>query len=266
MNALQNKSFLQDQRHLSKTETFVPVCPKDLATFMDSFGFDLVHLKVGRARKPDRVEHQTTFARYRSRDLFDIQGLFYDIIVKVPHLYGAIEVRSGLFRGACANQWALGQLFERFKVRHVGDPISELNGLIPQVVAQREAIVDSIRAMCARTVSPNEIAELAKQVADLRLDGLNAKNVQLEALVKPHRSEDMESNLFTVINVLQENVMRYGLKYQVESQRPDGSVYFRNQTARPVMRNRSGEIETQRSLDLNGSIWDLASNLLKQTA
>lgn len=261
----QNGSFVQDQRHLSKTETFQAVQPSMLAEVMSSFGFDLVHLKTGRARLADRAAHQTTLARYRSRDAFGVNGSFYDILIKVPHLYGAIEARAGFFRGVCANQWNSGDLFDRIKVRHVGDPVSELNSLIPKLVSQREAFVDLIKSMQAKDVSPSQLVQLSKDIAHLRLADNKSivKNVQYENLLKVRRSEDNASDLFTVINVIQENVMRHGIKYQVETTDQNGIAYLRNQVARPVMRTRQGEIETVRSMELNGSIWDIATKLLQ---
>lgn len=261
----QNGSFVQDQRHTTKTETFVPIQPAALAELMAAFGFDLVHLKTGRARLADRAAHQTTLARYRSKDAFGVNGSFYDILIKVPHLYGAIEARAGFFRGVCANQWNSGDLFDRIKVRHVGDPVSQLNALIPKLVSQREAYVDLIKSMQAKDVSPNQLVELAKEVAHLRLADNKSviKSVQYENLLKVRRPEDNQSDLFTVINVIQENVMRYGIKYQIETTDQLGLTTVRNQVARPVMRTRQGEIETVRSMELNGSIWDVATKLLQ---
>lgn len=261
----QNGSFVQDQRHATKTEVFQAVQPSMLAELMAAFGFDLVHLKTGRARHADKAQHQTTLARYRSKDAFGINGSFYDILIKVPHLYGAIEARAGFFRGVCANQWNSGDLFDRIKVRHVGEPLSELNTLIPKLVSQREAYVDLIKSMQAKDVSANQLVSLAKEIGDLRLSqvGSVVKNVQYDNLLKVRRVEDNQSDLFTVINVIQENVMRHGIKYQVESQDQNGIAYLRNQVARPVMRTRQGEIETVRSMELNGSIWDVATRLLQ---
>lgn len=263
----QNGSFVQDQRHLSKSEKFVAVQPSQIATVLNDHGFDLVHLKTGRAKLEDRQNHQTTIARYRSRDAFGVDGAFFDLLFKVPHLYGAIEARLGFFRGVCANAWNSGRLVERAKIRHVGDTLQQIDTLIPFLVSQREAMVDQIRLMQSRNVTPDQLAYLAKEVAHLRLrDALNnvtVENIQYNNLITPRRQEDTGSDLYSVINVLQENVMRFGLRYQTVSQDENGISNVRNLVARPVMRNRQGEIESVRSMDLNGSIWELAQNLLK---
>lgn len=254
----QIESFTQDQRHLTKSERFKPIQPSLIRDVLDGHGFDLVHLKTGRAKSIDRVAFQTTVARYRSRDQFDIQGLGFDLIFKVPHLYGALVGVLGLFRGVCANQLNVGQWFDSAKVRHTGDPISELNSLIPRLVAQRAALVDQVRAMSARPVTPQELADLAQTVAVARLaDTQNVTRVYAADLLKPRRQEDLGQDLFTCLNVIQENLMSRGFRYQTETVDAFGATLVRNGTARRV------SAESVKAIDLNASIWDAATQLLK---
>ncbi len=250
-------SFTQDQKHSIKSDRFVPIQPSQLATVMADHGFDMVHLKSGRGRNPDRKDFQTTIARYRSRDAFEVQGLAFDIILKVPHLYGSMQAVLGLFRGVCANQLNVGQHFANVKVRHTGQPMELLNELIPALVAQREQLVGTITAMQARDVTPREVVELAQRVAQIRLCDANAINVQVQDIIRPRRMEDAGNDLFTVMNVLQENVMRYGLRYQtVQAATPERAAGIRN------LRTHKVREQGASALQLNGSIWDAAANLL----
>lgn len=255
--AIRSTSFLQDQPHVTKSERFIAIQPAQIEAVLNGHGFDLVHLKTGRAKHADKQDFQTTVARYRSRELFDINGSSFDLIFKVPHLYGRLVGILGLFRGVCANQMNVGQHFETIKVAHTGDPVSELNSLIPRLVAQQQSLIDTVKMMQARTVSPIELAQFATNVAQLRLAQTeNVSKIYAAPLLKVRRIEDNTSDLWTVLNVVQENLIRGGVGYQTETADAQGLITIRNGTARRVSE------QSVRAIDLNASIWDEATKLL----
>jgi hypothetical protein len=250
-------SFIQDSKHVSKSDRFKVIQPSMIETVLNDHGFDLVHLKTGKSKNPDRQDFQTTVARYRSRQAFEIDGLNMDLIFKVPHLYGKLVGVLGLFRGVCANQLNVGTHFKTVKVGHIGDPMSQLDTLIPELVAQHNQLAETVRIMQAREVNANELIQLAKDVSLARLDGVdNIQRIEYQDLLKVRRQDDVKNDLFSVLNVLQENAIRYGLRYQTTSINEIGVTQVRNMVARPV------KIESVRAIDLNASIWDVASKLI----
>lgn len=260
-----SSSFIQDQKHGTKTDRFVAVQPAQIATVLKDYGFDLVHLKTGQARRLDRESHQTTIARYRSPDALKIEGLHLDLVFKVPHLYGAIEAFLGTFRQVCSNGLTVGtKFYQAPRIRHTGDALSTLNTTIMNLVAQNDALTDQIKIMSAKDVTPSQVAEFVHEVAQLRLAGTeNLVSVNYSDLMSVRRGADMGKDAFSVLNVVQENVMRFGMRYQTETtDSKTGIKSVRNMNARPVMRRAQGEIETIKSVDLNASIWDAASNIL----
>jgi len=261
-------SFTQKEAHSTKSAKFVPIQPSQLQTVLADHGFNLVHLKMGRARKLENAVHQTTIARYRSTDSLEIGGLWMDLVLKVPHLYGALQAYVGTYRQICTNGLVVGQKFASGRVAHVGDALTQLDKILPSLIAQHDQLIDHIRMMQSRNVTPNEVAQLTKQVAELRLDGIkNIVDVQYADLMRPRRNEDQGTDLFTVLNVLQENVMRHGLRYTTNTLDTAKNVpVIRNMTARPVTRNRQGDTESVRSVDLNASIWDAAMSILDKSA
>ncbi len=256
MQAL-STSFVQDQRHASKSARFVPVQPAQIGLVLADHGFDLGHLKTARARKPERADHQTTIARYTARDSSDLarvlgDGSKLDLLVRAPHLTGSIELRLGFFRMTCANQWNAGSLIASVRVSHMGGCLEALNRAIPELVAQRTELADSIVRMGDRVLTAGELAELAQCVADIRMAGIqHVERAHVGDLLTPRRADDRKSDLFSVANVLQENALRYGLRYET---RADEAV--RHFTTRKV-------VETSATaLEMTGSIWEAASALL----
>jgi len=254
-------SFVQTEKHLTKSDKFQVITPDAIRQVLDAHGFDLVHLKSGRAKNQDRADFQTTVARYRSRDQFEIDGLGFDLIFKVPHLYGKLVGVLGLFRGVCANQMNVGQWFECIKVAHMGNPADALNTLIPQLVAQRAKLIEQVKAMQARNVTPTELVALANEIAQIRLAGVeNVSIIHAKSLLTPRRNEDTGQDLFTVLNVLQENALRYGIGYQTQTPIDLGNGVIEMRERNMVTRKVSDK--SVKAIDLNASIWDAATKLL----
>lgn len=265
-------SFVQDQKHETKTERFVAIQPSQIETKLADHGFSLVHLKSGRARHESRADHQTTIARYRGSEL-TIGGLHMDLVFKVPHLYGAIQAFLGTYRLVCSNGLVVGtKFFDAPRIRHTGDALTQVETLIPQLVAKHDQLIDAIREMQGRDVTPSQVADFVREVAHLRIGQpdngpiLNEErrivSIQYNDLMQVRRGADQGQDAFTVLNVVQENIMRHGMRYQTKSLDDKGRDVVRNMTARPVTRSRQGETESVRSVDLNASIWDLAKEIL----
>lgn len=256
-NVILTPSYFQDNKFTSKSERFQVIQPSHIGQVLADHGFDLVHLKTGRAKSEEKKDFQTTVARYRSRDQFEVDGHALDLIFKVPHLYGALTGVLGLFRGLCSNQLNVGKHFETIKVSHVGNPLESLNQLIPMLLQQREKLVETVRIMQSREVTPSEVVELARSMAKTRLVGIeDVERIELNNLIIPNRSDDLKKDLWTVFNVIQENLIRRGLKYETIKTVNDQSVH-RNMTTRKV-----NEYSTK-AIDFNGSIFDQAMLLLQ---
>jgi hypothetical protein len=256
-------SFVQDQRHVSKSARFVPVQPSQIATVLADHGLFLNHLLTSKARNPDRAHHQQSIARYVARDSADIvQALgresTLDLLVKAPHLTGAIELRLGFFRGACANQWNSGRLIGSVKIAHTGNCLEMLNQAIPALVGRRNELIGQIGAMSDRMLEAGEIAGLAQAVAEIRLGATDpgfSRDIHVEDLLRLRRREDAPPNLFTVANVLQENALRFGMRYDL---RANEGGQVRHMNTRPIIET------TGAAVAMTGSVWEAAAALLRK--
>lgn len=262
-------SFTQDQKHVSKSDKFVPVRPEWGAEILNEYGYFLKSLHVGRARKTENAAHQTTIATYQNETALAVGDIFPRITLKIPHIYGAIEAFAAFLRLSCLNGNAY-RLSDsgRTKVRHVGDALTQFETVVRALVANTEEMNDSIREMMAKNVTPAQVVEFTREVAKLRLGSLpgetdsNIVSVQYDDLLKVRRATDAGQDAFTVYQVEQEAIMRHGLRYVTQSIDNAGRTNLKHMTARPITRNRQGEVETVRSVDLNASIWDAAKKIL----
>lgn len=257
-------SFTQDEKHLSKSEKFVPVKPEWGAEILNEYGYFLKSLNVGKARKTENAAHQTTIATYQKETQLAVGDIFPRITLKIPHIYGAIQTLAAFLRLSCLNGNAV-RLDETKapRIKHLGDAMSQFENTVRGLVSYTDEMNDSIREMMARDVTPSQVADFVREAVNLRLGhNPNVQDVDYSTLLTVRRASDSGRDAFTQYQVVQEALMRFGFKYGLKSQDENGVVSIRNMTARPVTRSNTGEIETIRSVDLNADLHQAALKIL----
>ena len=262
-------SFTQDKAHSIRSSRFVPLQPSYYASVLNDYGYFVKSIHSGRARNEDRKAHQNVITTFQKETaLTEVGDVFPRITLKQSHLYGADQAFFGIFRLWCKNGAAMrlsGSQSQR--VRHTGDAKSQFEAAIAELVAQTDLVADLVKSMSSRDVTPTQVAEFTREVARIRLgESDSISNIQYQDLMRVHRSADAGQDAFTVFNVVQENIMRYGLRYVSSSLNEQGQTMTRNMTARPLGTARinglTQDVETSRTVDTNVSIWDAAQKIL----
>ena len=258
-------SFIQDQKHATKSERFVQIVPSDIGMRLADQGFELVKLQSGQARKQENIGHQTTIARYRQNNELTIGGHFLDVVFKVPHLTGSVQAFLGTYRQVCSNGLVVGQkFFEAPRIRHTGDALDQIEGLVAGLVSKHDQLIEFIKELQSRDVSPQGLSEFLERAVALRLENSeNVQNVQYSDLLTVRREADTNKDAYTIYNVVEENINRHGFRYQVKNTDENGIVNIRNMVARPLGYRRGQDVETSRSVDYKSELTDIAYEFLK---
>jgi hypothetical protein len=165
------------------------------------------------------------------------------------------QISLGFFRLVCANGLVVGKTFASRSVRHVGqtalDQVIDSMGL---VLGQAEKMQDEISNLKAFQTTETQRNDFAKIIAGI-IAPQNAALIHAKDLLTPQRAVDRATDLWTVLNVIQENSIRGGLRYTTSTQSERG-VNVRNNTARAVR-------SIDRNFEINQTVWDVASNLAK---
>lgn len=184
--------------------------------------------------------------RFRQVENLDIQR--GDIIPELLLLNshdgtGSYVLAAGLFRIICTNGLVAGagNLF-REVVRHSGD-----KDMVTRVLAGSKKLIEATPALLARVDQMTEkvmndnqrltFAQAARRLAPSTL------TFDASELLTPRRPDDLGYDAWTVMNVIQENVIRGGI--QGHDQR--GSI-----------RRTSSVGDVQRDTQINTALWDLA--------
>jgi hypothetical protein len=226
---------------------------------MTSHGLQLASLKTGRARHVDKVDFQSTFARYRGQELFQDGGkpVHIDLVYRSKHMgRGVDKIFLGVYRMICANGLMAGSTFFSADIRHAGNTYDNLNRAIESALNFKDKLMVSLDSMRNKILTDAEREALALEAVKLLTpQDRNVTQVR-HALLQPRRAQDTGKDLWTTYNVIQENGTLGKVAYQLQSYpTPNGPLVTRNMTVRPI------RPDTSKDSDFNQALFDAAAKL-----
>ncbi|NBO03510.1 MAG: DUF932 domain-containing protein, partial [Betaproteobacteria bacterium] len=187
-------------------------------------------------------------------------GLFPELIlVNANDGTAAYHLMSGLFRIVCGNGLIAGEMFQDFKISHVGEPRKVIENVIEasfSVIDETPRVLESADAMRGVTLSTDEQRAFAAAARSLRWEpdenGTQTAPIEETALLRARRSEDAASDLWATFNRVQENVIRGGQSYRLPRTRT-------NPRGRHMSVGAVNGIDQDRAL--NRALWTLAQEM-----
>jgi hypothetical protein len=229
---------LSDKYKLAKTSDIIKNM-EGLGFIMDKF----VALKVKKKERQGYQKHRAIFTSPALKETSD--GIPQLLLTNSHDGSSSVVLQLGFYRFICSNGLIAGKtVIEPIRVRHSGNDFDvRLLEAINTIVAQAHKLTESIDKLKAVKLSNAEVATFQREALQKRL-GNEAK---IQSWSMPiHRNEDNQFDLFTVMNVVQENLIRGGATVIVEE---DGKA--KNKTIRRV-----NSIVSQ--TEINTMLWELA--------
>jgi hypothetical protein len=192
------------------------------------------------------VGYQKHMIRLSRPDLV-VNGHRMDMLLLNSHDTGsAYRLVGGVLKFACANGLITGDLMAEFSHKHLGfDPDMFLESA-KQISGYLEKTTEVIDDWKAIELTPDERGVFAQSALGLVHENPAEAPIQPRQLLNPRRSEDRATDLWTTFNVLQENIIKGGV-------RGVSSSYKRMRT-RPVK-------SIEKDKKLNQSLWLLTEKM-----
>jgi len=198
-----------------------------------------------------RVENGGQFAKHKIRfrhesgqEIVNVNDIAPEIILFNSHNAGSsFQLHAGLYRKVCANGLVIAdQTFASIKAVHTGDAIGEIIEGSYKVLEEAPQIVEKARFLQNVDTTLEERQLLAEAATQLRWEE-GKSPIEASRLLTPRRYGDDASDLWTVFNVVQENLVRGGI---------DGINASGNRTT-------TREVKApQQNIGLNKALWTLA--------
>jgi hypothetical protein len=199
--------------HESCSEKYSLVSTRRVADRLITSGWELIGGKQGGSR----IEGMQNFTRH-------------SVLLSLPHLHdkeldvrpyisfqnahagrGSAQTRVGLYRGACANELMFGALVEvKFRARHTGNAEESVMDAIGLVACRMPEVLQQAREWSKFDTTQDQRIELAETGLIARFGDDRAKwAVNAESVIhNVRRGEDQGRDLWTSLNVIQENILR----------------------------------------------------------
>jgi hypothetical protein len=241
---------------MSDRYSFIPTI--EIVERLRSKGWLPVMAREAKARTEGRFGYTKHMIRLRQTDAPLLVGdAIPEIVLLNSHDGGsAYQMLLGLFRLVCSNGLMVDSgSFEQINIRHSGDVINEVVYAAKHITKEAPKLVPAIKRMQAKQLTDRQKKAFSAAALELKYDrdeetGQLLTPISPDQILIPRRYADRSDDLWTSYNVIQENLIRGGIRGQ-----------SRNDTGRRV---RTREVKSvSENIRLNRALWTLAQQLRK---
>lgn len=219
---LNARAALTDEKNLNLVkETYGFVNTSEIVARFERQGWLLSDAKQAKVKSDERQGYQKHLLRFRNENFPRIDG-FRENNESIPELIvenshdgtSSLKIYFGVFRIACLNGIISGANFSSYRIIHSQNSIKKIDESIDLMTGSIPDLIKRVSQYSQIEMSHDKSLELAASFAALRLH--NTKGVldtKLDAMLAPRRSADTEKDAYSIFNVLQEKVIRGGIRY-----------------------------------------------------
>ena len=158
----------------------------------------------------------------------------------------SFSISAGIFRFVCSNGLVISDtIYDTHKIKHLGERKNDVAHAVANITAIKPRLMQKVKQLESIELSEFEKESFAKYSIPLRFE--EHLEVDHKDLLIPHREEDKKDNLYTVMNVIQENLLR-------------GNVSGTNKdTGRKFTSKEITSIS--KDLEINQNLWSLTEHI-----
>lgn len=232
---------------LSPKYTFIPT--ERVLSGLMSAGFAPVEARQAISRRGSPVHARHILRLRRRYETVQLRDSIPEVVFLNSHDgSSAYQLRMGVFRVVCTNGMIVSHgAFPAYCVSHRGNVVDEVVAAALNIAERFDSLAGQVERMESRQLFKDEQIDFAGRALALRYEDLTQAGMQPSALLAVRRVDDAGSDLWSVLNRVQENLLRGGL----------------------VRRSASGRLTRTRRISsiredvrINSGLWDLASGLL----
>uniref|UniRef100_UPI004047D0C8 DUF932 domain-containing protein n=1 Tax=Aliarcobacter sp. TaxID=2321116 RepID=UPI004047D0C8 len=159
----------------------------------------------------------------------------------------SFSISAGIFRYICSNGLIIADsVFDSYKIKHLGERNNDVINAVANITAIKPKLLEKISKFESITLNQNEKESFLQSALPLRFENhLELDNPN--ELLKPLRTEDKKDDLYTVLNILQENFL---------SSKVSG---YNKETKRRFTSKQITSIS--KDVEINKGLWDIAEKI-----
>jgi hypothetical protein len=242
-------ALFAQEPHESRSSRYTYIPTIAIMAGMMKEGFVPVQAMQALPKQADKLEYAKHLVRFRRIDELNKsvgENLSEIVLVNSNDGSSAYQLMNGVFRIVCTNGLISGDIENNFKVRHTGNVIGEVIEAAYKVTYNNTETMERVSEMKSMLLAPKEREVFARFALQERF-GEEAP-FEADKLLNVRRGEDRTPDLYTTFNVIQENVIKGGLRGRNAS------------NGRTTTRTING---IDQNVKLNKSLWAFADEIRK---
>lgn len=186
------------------------ISTKEVIEVLVAQGWELVKVKQGSRAGKVYGKHMVEFKHPMYAGLIDEPRIY---LTNAHDGTGSFCLYLGIYRLVCSNGLVVGKSFiVPQRIRHVGYATSKVQAALSVVAAAADRLSELVRRLKTVQTTPEQRLQLAQRALELRY-GDQIPPVQALKMLEARRAEDTADDLYTVLNRIQENIVRGGAQY-----------------------------------------------------
>ena len=247
--------FTQASSHKTSNK-YAPIATEQIIDKLMSEGFFPTWATQTKSLSQESKAFAKHMLRFQRHDaLQNNQGLYPELVLINSHDgLSSYRLMAGLFRLVCGNGMIAGQAYNEIRIKHQGDVIGNVIEGTYKVIETANQMLDVSDDMASIHLNADEKGIFAQAAHALKFsDSEGAMMVTPESLLQPRRYVDQKDNdLFTVFNVIQENLIKGGIRG------------YRLNKYGYTTRTKTREVKAiDQNVKLNRALWTLTEKMME---
>ena len=226
---------------------FIPTI--DVIEQIRTYGWYPVSVSQAGVRDEDKEGYQQHCVRFQHfDDLLTPSGNVVELLLFNSHdRTKAFTISAGIYRYVCSNGLVIADsVFDSYKIKHLGERGNDLANAVATITDVKPKLLNKISKFESITLNQKEKEAFVKNALPLRFRShLELDNTN--DLLIPLREEDTKDDLYTTLNVLQENLLSSNI------------TGYNKDTGRKFTSKEITSIN--KDIEINKGLWDIAEKI-----
>lgn len=206
-------SVFTEVKDPSRSDKYSFVSTKSLLNNFEKLGWVPVKVTSVRSKKrsPEYSRHMIRLAHISNLNVSKGE-IIPEIIINNSHNGSSpLSINMGLYRMVCGNGLMVATMeFANFKKRHMGFSFEELQDIIVDISRAYTSVIRKLETYKQILLDNNQQRKFAQEAIDLIYNERSNRFEATDFLV-PVRIEDEQTDVFTIMNRIQEHLMKGGI-------------------------------------------------------
>lgn len=207
-------AIFAENPHYSRSANYSHIPTVEIVKLMEKEDFNMVSVSQSLSKRFEKQQAAKHIIRFRHKDvsLSTVGDEQFEICVINSHDgTTALSVHAGLFRLVCSNGLVVGSsTYSNIKAYHRNLSIETVVEHAYNIVKNIKVIEDTKTEWQAKQLTYDEKYQLATAAYKMKYDD-RVTAFTPESFLKVNREEDYKNDLWTVFNIIQENLINGGL-------------------------------------------------------